>query len=61
MSNKYLILAIFCMATGFLVPLGVVFLVLFLWEGGVKDAIKKEKKEQEYINGYDSSTIRELI
>jgi len=56
--NSKLLLAIFCMATGFLVPLGVIFLVLFLWEDGVKKAITP--KEEEYINGYHSDMVEEL-
>jgi|FLOH01.1.fsa_nt_gi hypothetical protein len=57
--NGKLALAVFCMATGFLLPLGVLFLILFLWEDGVKDAITKEEKIESVINEYSVDTLRD--
>lgn len=57
--NGKLMLAVFCMATGFLLPLGVLFLILFLWEDGVKDAITKEEKIESVINEYSVDTLRD--
>lgn len=57
---KYLYLAIFFVCTGFLLPLGILFLALFFWNDGIKDAIKKEEKETSYINGFDSNMVEEL-
>ncbi len=57
--NGKLMLAVFCMSTGFLLPLGVLFLILFLWEDGVKDAITKEEKIESVINEYSVDTLRD--
>lgn len=58
--NGKLAVAIICMASGFLVPLGVLFLILFLWEDGVKAAITPAVQEPTpKVNEYDEQTIRD--
>lgn len=54
--NMKLVGGIFCLATGFLAPLGAGLIALYIW-----DEFKGlNKKEETYINSYYKNTLEEM-
>ena len=62
---KILVFAIFCFATGFLIPLGCILALYYFWEDyHIKHPVEKtvEKEEKPYdIDEYSSSVLNRHV